>query len=87
MTLSQSHARLSVVEKFYSEGLQRSLHFADGYCAAGDSLGTSSFHVSDRVHVDPSRVRHLLLIDTRQSACGFQLISNDKHDSVPYPMD
>ena len=85
LTLSEPHARLGVIEKFDSEGFQCKLHFADGHCAAGDRLGTSSFHVSDRIHVDPSRVRHLLLIDPRQSACGFQLISNDEHDYVPYP--
>jgi hypothetical protein len=79
MTLSQPHARLGVIEKFDSEGLQCKLHFADGDCAAGDRLGAPCFHVSDRVHVDPSSVRHLLLIDPRQSACGFQLISSGKH--------
>jgi hypothetical protein len=82
MTLSDSHARLGVIEKFDSEGLQCKLDFADGNCAAGDRLGTACFHVSDRVHVNPSRVRYLLLINPRQSACGFQLISRGKHELV-----
>ena len=70
MTLSELHARLGVIEKFDSKGLQCKLHFADGHRAAGDRLGAPCFHVSDSVHVDPSRVRYLLLIDPRQSARG-----------------
>jgi hypothetical protein len=79
MTLSEPHARLGVIEEFDSEGLQRKLHFADGHCATGNRLGAPCFHVSDRVHVDPSRVRHLLLIDSRQSARGLQLVSSGEH--------
>ena len=85
MTLSQPHARLSVIEKFDSEGLQGNLHFADGHCAAGDRLGAPCFHVSDRVHVDASRVRNLLLIYPRKSARGLQLISSGEHGLVSIP--
>jgi hypothetical protein len=80
MTLSQPHPRLGVVEKFDSEGLQCKLHFADGHCAAGYRLAAPCFHVSDRIHVDASRVRHLLLIDPRQSARGLQLITSGKQN-------
>jgi hypothetical protein len=86
LTLSEPHARLGVIEEFDSEGLQCKLHFADGHCAAGDRLGAPCFHVSDRVHVDPSRVRHLLLIDPRQSARGLQLISSGEHGLVSIPI-
>jgi hypothetical protein len=79
MTLSEPHAWLGVIEKFDSKGLQCKLHFADGHRAAGDGLRAPCFHVSDRVHVDPSRVRYLLLIDPRQSARGLQLISCGQH--------
>ena len=85
MTLSEPHARLGVIEEFDSEGFQCKLHFADGHCAAGDRLGAPCFHVSDRVYVDPGSVRHLLLIDTRQSARGLQLISSGEHRLVPIP--
>jgi hypothetical protein len=70
---------MGVIEKFDSESLQCKLHFADSHCAAGKRLGTPCFHVSDRVHVDPSGVCHLLLIDPRQSARGLQLISSCEH--------
>jgi hypothetical protein len=83
MTLSEPHARLGVIEEFDPEGLQCKLHFADGHCAAGDRLGAPCFHISDRVHVDPSRVCHLLLIDPRQSARGLQLISSGEHVWFP----
>jgi hypothetical protein len=83
MTLSQPHARVGMIEKFNSEGLQCKLDFADGHCAAGDRLGAPCFHVSDRVHVDPSGVRYLLLIGTRQSARGLQLISRGQHFAIP----
>ena len=86
MTLSELHARLAVIEEFDSERLQCKLHFADGHCAAGDRLGALCFHVSDRVHVDPSRVRHLLLIDPHQSARGLQLISSGEHGLVSIPI-
>jgi hypothetical protein len=79
LMLSEPHARLGVIEEFDSEGLQCKLHFADGQCAAGDGLGAPCFHISDRVHVDPSRVGHLLLIDPRQSARGLQLISSGEY--------
>jgi hypothetical protein len=85
LTLSEPHARLGVIEEFDSEGLQCKLHFADGHCAAGDRLGALCFHVSDRVHVDPGRVRHLLLINPRQSARGLQLISSGEHGLVSIP--
>ena len=86
MTLSEPHAWLGVIEKFDSEGLQCKLHFADGHCAAGDRLGAPCFHVSDRVYVDPSGVRYLLLIDPRQSARGLQLISSGEHGLVSIPI-
>jgi len=70
LTLSESHTRLGVIEKFDSEGFQCKLHFADDHCAAGDRLAAPCFHVSDRIHVDPSSVGHLLLIDPRESARG-----------------
>jgi hypothetical protein len=63
MALSEPDARLGVIEEFNSEALQCKLHFADGHGAARNRLRASCFHVSDRVHVDPSRVRYLLLID------------------------
>jgi hypothetical protein len=68
---AETDARPGVIKKFNSQGLQGKLHVADCHCAAGDRLGTPCFHVSDRVHVDPSRIRYLLLIDPRQGACGF----------------
>jgi hypothetical protein len=84
MTGAEPYTRLRVIEKFDSQGLQCKLHFADGDCAAGDRLSAPCFHISDRVHVDPSTVSYLLLIDASQSARGFQLISSNKHlDSVP----
>jgi hypothetical protein len=86
VTLSEPHAWLGVIEKFDTEGLQCKLHFADGHCAAGDKLGAPCFHVSDRVHVDPSRVRYLLLIDPRQRARGLQLISSGEHGLVSTPI-
>jgi hypothetical protein len=52
----------------------------DSHCATGDRLGAPCFHVSDRVHVDSSRVGYLLLIDPRQSTRRLQLISGDEHD-------
>jgi hypothetical protein len=79
MTGAEPYTRLRVIEKFDSHGLQCKLHFADGDCAAGDRAGAPCFHISDRVHVDPSTVSYLLLIDTSQSARGFQLISSNKH--------
>jgi hypothetical protein len=86
MTLSEPHARLGVIEEFDSEGLQCKLHFADRHCAAGDGLGAPCFHVSDRIHVDASRVRNLLLIDPRQSARGLQLISSGEQGLVSIPI-
>jgi hypothetical protein len=82
LTLSEPYARLGVIEKFNSQGLQCKLHSADSHRAAGDRLGTPRFHVSDRVHVNPSRIRYLLLISPRQSARGLQLISGDEHGLV-----
>jgi hypothetical protein len=79
LTLSEPHARVGVIEKFNSYCLECELHSADRHCAAGDRLGAPCFHVSDRVHIDPSRVRYLLLIDPRQSTRRLQLISGDQH--------
>jgi hypothetical protein len=86
LALSEPHARLGVIEKFNSYGLECELHFADRHCAAGDRPGAPRFHVSDRVHIDPSRVRYLLLIDPRQSTRRLQLISGDQHGLVSIPI-
>jgi len=57
-----------VIEKFNSQGLQSNLNSADCNCAASYWFTAACFHVSDRIHVDLSRIRYMLLIDACQSA-------------------
>ena len=67
---AEANARPGVIEKFNSQGFQSQLHIADSDCATGDRFSSPCFHVSDRVHVEPSRIRHLLLVNPRQRTRG-----------------